>query len=129
MSLADTIRGRRNRIDPGVDPAYAFGAEEQVMDEIRRQTFVPPERKGPGVAARAGAALNSLRQKISGGDDPAFDGFGEEYPEEQPVPRQDAPVYSAETYDQPAAPDMGWANPFTSPAPAKNKPQAAAPRR
>ena len=128
MSLADTRRGRRNRIDPGVDPAYAFGAEEQVMDEIRRQNFVPPERKGPGVAARAGAALNSLRQKLSGGDDPAFDGFGEDYREEPPRPRQEAPTYSAETYDQPAAPDMGWENPFTSPAPKKSKPKASPPR-
>ena len=29
MSAADNRRGRR-RIDPGVDPAQAFGAEDQV---------------------------------------------------------------------------------------------------
>ncbi len=112
MSLADTIRTRRNRPDPGVDPAFAFGAEEQTMEEIRRQTFVPPERRGPGVAARAGAALSSLRQKIAGDEDPAFEGYGAE-PETTAPPRAEAPVYSAETYDQPAAPDMGWENPFS----------------
>ena len=116
MSLADTIRGRRNRPDPGVDPAFAFGAEEQTMEEIRRQNFVPPERKGPGVAARAGAMLSSLRQKIAGDEDPAFDGFGTA-PEPEAPPRAEAPVYSSEIYDQPAAPDMGWENPFSPNAP------------
>ena len=128
MSLVDTIRGRRNRPDPGVDPAYAFGAEEQTMEEIRRQNFVPPERKGPGMAARAGAVLSSLRQKIAGDEDPDFDGFGSTYEDPPAQPREEAPVYSAQTYDQPAAPDMGWENPFTSPSPAKSKPKAARPR-
>lgn len=126
MSLVDAFRGRRNRPDPAVDPAFAFGAEEQTMEEIRRQTFVPPERKGPGMAARAGAVLSSLRQKIAGGDDPDFDGFGNTYEEPPAQPREEAPVYSAQTYDQPAAPDMGWENPFTSPS--KSKPKATRPR-
>ena len=117
MSLTDSIRKKKNRPVYGADPAQAFGAEEQTMEEIRRQTFVPPEKKGPGIAQRAGAALSSLRTRIVG-EEEAEDDFGDSAPTRQ-VPVEEAPVYSARSYQSEDAPDLGWENPFTEPSPGR----------
>ncbi|MBR6208130.1 MAG: hypothetical protein IKQ69_03950 [Oscillospiraceae bacterium] len=117
MSLTDSIRKKKNRPVYGADPAQAFGAEEQTMEEIRRQTFVPPEKKGPGLAQRAGAALSSLRTRIVG-EEPAEEGF-DDYAPPQQTPAEEAPVYSARNYQSEDAPDLGWENPFTEPSPGK----------
>ena len=127
MSLADSFRKKKPRPTAGADPARAFGSEELTMEEIQRQTFVPPKEKGPGLAKRAGAALNNLRQKIVG-EEPVEEAFPD-YHEPAPAPRTEAPVYSAETYQSEAAPELGWENPFTNPAPEKKQPVRTAERR
>ncbi len=97
------------------------------MEEIQRQTFVPPKEKGPGLAQRAGAALNNLRQKIVG-EEPVEEAFPD-YHEPAPAPRPEAPVYSAETFQSEAAPELGWENPFTNPTPKKKEPVRTVERR
>lgn len=91
MSILDrTGRAFSRQQNNGADPAHAFGSQEQIMAEFRNQAYVPPEA---APRRTAGAVLSSLRERLA-----------------RP-PRQyetDAPVYSAETYDQPAAPDLGW---------------------
>ena len=86
MSLADSFRKKKSRTTAGADPAQAFGSEELTMEEIQRQTFVPPKEKGPGLAQRAGTALNNLRQKIVG-EDPV-----EEADAEAPVEAPESPA-------------------------------------
>lgn len=114
MSLTDVIRRKKNRPVNGADPSQAFGAEELTMEEIQRQTFVPPEKKAPGFAQRAGVALNNLRSLIVGDEGEPNAPLGEE----QRPPREEAPVYSAENYQNENAPDLGWENPFAEPSPA-----------
>ena len=126
MSLADSFRKKKSRTTAGADPAQAFGSEELTMEEIQRQTFVPPKEKGPGLAQRAGTALNNLRQKIVG-EDPVEEAFPD-YHEPAPAPRTEAPVYSAQTYQSEAAPELGWENPFTD-TPSKKKTPVSTPRR
>ena len=90
MSILDrTGRAFSRQQNNGADPAHAFGSQEQIMAEFQRQAYVPPEtapRRTPG------AVLSSLRERFA--------------PQKQY--ETDAPVYSSETYDQPAAPDLGW---------------------
>ena len=90
MSILDRAgRAFSRQQNTGADPAHAFGSQEQIMEEFQRQSYVPPE----SVPHRAAAVLSSLRERIA-------------RPQRQY--ETDAPTYSAETYDQPAAPDLGW---------------------
>lgn len=90
MSILDrTGRAFSRQQNNGADPAHAFGSQEQIMAEFQRQSYVPPE----SAPRRAGAVLSSLRERMA-------------RPQRQY--ETEAPTYSAETYDQPAAPDLGW---------------------
>ena len=94
MSIFDrTGRGSSRQQNNGADPAHAFGSQAQIMEEFQRQNYVPPESAPRRAAEKAGAVLSSLRERIA---------------RPQRTYETDAPVYSAETYDQPAAPDLGW---------------------
>ena len=103
MSFSDL----KNRFFPGktenrADPAHAFGSEEQVMAAFQQQTYVKPQ---PGRAS----VLTGLRERLSR--------------TEAPRRKSDAPVYSADTYSRPSAPDLGWEAAF-NPAPADEAPPA-----
>ena len=93
MNLSD-IKNRFSRQPQNrADPAHAFGSEEQLMEEFMRQNYVPPQ---PG--SRAGAVLSGLRDRLASA---------------VRHPRVDAPVYSADTYAQESAPDLGWEAAFS----------------
>lgn len=82
------------RQQPGnTDPAHAFGSQEQIMAEFQRQQYIPPQEPPRSASERAGAALASIKNRLS-----------------RPARQYDtgAPTYTADTYDQPAAPDLGW---------------------
>ena len=112
MSIFDrTGRGSARQQNNGADPAHAFGSQAQIMEEFRRQNYVPPQNAARRAAEKAGSVLSSLRERIS---------------RPQRSYETDAPVYSAETYDQPTAPDMGWEAAF-DPGAAQAEPAAAAP--
>lgn len=112
MSIFDRSgRASPRQQNNGADPAHAFGSQAQIMEEFRRQNYVPPESAARRAAERAGSVLSSLRERIA---------------RPQRSYETDAPVYSAETYDQPAAPDMGWEAAF-DPDAAQADPAAAAP--
>ena len=68
------------------DPARAFGSEEQLMAEFSRQDFVRPQQKS-GVMSGIRERLSSLTARSH---------------------ETDAPVYSADTYTDENAPDLGW---------------------
>ena len=80
------------KTDNGADPAHAFGSEEQVMAAFARQTYTPPQPK-PRTSI-----LSGLRQRLSRSEQPR---------------QNNAPVYSARTYAQPSAPDLGWEAAFS----------------
>ena len=63
------------------------------MEEFRQQEYIPPENVVQRAAGHAGAVLSSIRDRLAR---PAR------------TYETDAPVYSADTYDQSAAPDLGW---------------------
>jgi len=95
MSLSDL----KSRFFPGktanrADPAHAFGSEEQVMAAFAQQNYVKPQ---PGRAS----VLAGLRERLG---------------RSQRTYSTDAPVYSADTYAQPSAPDLGWEAAFEAPA-------------
>ncbi len=114
MSISDLKNKLFTRQQPGnADPAHAYGSQEQIMAEFQRQEYVQPKAPRRSAADRAGAVLSSLRDRISS------------------PPRQyetNAPVYSADTYQQPAAPDLGWEAAFDpNAAPPRREAPAAAP--
>ena len=78
---------RQNRQQSGnADPAHAFGSEEQLMAEFQRQEYIQPQPKN--------SVLNGIRSRLAN---------------LSVRPHQtDAPVYSAETYSDENAPDLGW---------------------
>ena len=96
---------------PNADPAHAFGSQEQIMAEFQRQEYVPPENAARRAVGKAGEMLSSLRERITR---PAR------------TYETDAPVYSADTYAQPAAPDLGWEAAFDPNAPAPEAPAPSA---
>lgn len=99
MSTGLKIRPRR-RAGGNTDPARAFGSEEQLMAEFQRQEYTQPAPKPQSV-------LSGIRERLAG---------------LAARPHQtDAPVYSADTYAQETAPDLGWEAAFD--------PQAAEARR
>lgn len=108
MQLRD-IKNRFSRQPDRADPARAFGSEQQLMEEFRRQNYVPPQP-----ATRAGRVLSGLKERIAAA--------------RQPLP--EAPVYSAETYGQESAPDLGWEAAFapreTPEAPPREAPKPSA---
>lgn len=114
MDLSKIKNRLKPRQQPGnTDPAHAFGSQEQIMAEFQRQQYIPPQNPPRSASERAGAALSSLRSRIA-----------------RPPRQYDtgAPTYSADTYDQPAAPDLGWAAAFDPNAPQKREaPAPAAP--
>ena len=79
--------GRQNRQQSwNADPAHAFGSEEQLMAEFRRQEYIQPQPKNN--------VLTGIRSRLAN---------------LTVRPHQtDAPVYSAETYTDENAPDLGW---------------------
>ncbi|MBQ7736828.1 MAG: hypothetical protein IJT62_03215 [Oscillospiraceae bacterium] len=98
---ANSPKGLFSRQQPGrADPAMAYGSEAQ-LSEIRhqqmkaaRQQQMAQARQGAPRPSRAGAMLSGLRERVT-------------------APREyDAPTYSADTYGQEAAPDLGWENAF-----------------
>ena len=110
--MALNIKNRLfSRQQPGnADPAHAFGSQEQLMAEFRNQQYVQPPQEAPRTAAEiAGAALASLRDRFV-----------------RPAREYDtgAPTYSADTYDQPSAPDLGWAAAFDPGAVRQESPAA-----
>ena len=77
----------RNAKNTGsADPARAFGSEEQLMAEFSRQEFVRPQQRN--------RVISGIRERLSSLT---------ARPHET-----DAPVYSAETYADENAPDLGW---------------------
>lgn len=91
LDLKKRVSSRRQV--PNADPAHAFGSQEQIMSEFQRQEYIPPENAARRAVGKASEALSSLRDRISR---PAR------------TYETDAPMYSADTYAQPAAPDLGW---------------------
>ncbi len=86
MSISLKNRAARRAVG-NTDPAHAFGSEEQLMAEFQRQEYTQP-------APRPASVLTGIRQRLSG---------------LTARPHQtDAPVYSADTYAQETAPDLGW---------------------
>ena len=105
MSLA-TLKTRFTRQQPGnADPAHAFGSEEQLMAEFRRQEYVQPPQRTPNVLTGIRERLANLTAR----------------PHET-----DAPVYSAETYSHESAPDLGWEAAFDPEAAARETPMREA---
>ena len=112
MDLSKIKKGLFTRQQPGnADPAHAFGSQEQIMAEFQRQQYIPPQEPPRSASERAGAALSSLRNRLA-----------------RPPRQYDtaAPTYSPDTYDQPAAPDLGWDAAF-EPDAAQPEPAPAAP--
>ena len=106
MDLSKIKKGLFTRQQPGnADPAHAFGSQEQIMAEFQRQQYIPPQEPPRSASERAGAALSSLRNRLA-----------------RPPRQYDtaAPTYSPGTYDQPAAPDLGWAAAFDPDAARQN---------
>ena len=81
-----TLFTRKGKNIGSADPARAYGSEEQLMAEFSRQEFVRPQQR-TGVISGIRERLSSLTAR----------------PHET-----DAPVYSAETYTDENAPDLGW---------------------
>ena len=77
---------RNGKNTGNADPARAFGSEEQLMAEFSRQDFVRPQQKS-GVMSGIRERLSSLTARSH---------------------ETDAPVYSADTYTDENAPDLGW---------------------
>lgn len=77
---------RNGKNTGNADPARAFGSEEQLMAEFSRQDFVRPQQKS-GVMSGIRERLSSLTARSH---------------------ETDAPVYSADTYSDENAPDLGW---------------------
>jgi len=96
--MSPSNRKKRFSSPASADPARAFGSEEQTMEEIRRQNFVPPPPRQPSALERAESLRERLRQLRANAP--------------ETPPRPEAPVYSAETYAQEAAPDLGWESAF-----------------
>lgn len=106
MSLATTMKNRLKRPAPGnVDPAHAFGSEEQLMAEFQRQEYVQPQPKS--------SVLTGLRDRLS-------------TLTARPH-ATDAPVYSADTYGHENAPDLGWEAAFDPEAAARAAEEPVAP--
>ena len=102
MNLTD-LKGRffPGKPDNSADPAHAFGSEEQVMAAFSQQTYTPPQPRPRS------SILSGLRQRLNRSEQPR---------------QSSAPVYSVQTYSQPAAPDLGWEaafNPRPEPQPAE----------
>ena len=76
---------RNGKNTGNADPARAFGSEEQLMAEFSRQDFVRPQQKS-GVMSGIRERLSSLTARSH---------------------ETDAPVYSADTYSDENAPDLG----------------------
>lgn len=112
MKLTD-LKNRLAGKSSTADPARAFGAEQQTMEEIRRQTFQRPSPKpaAPNVAQVAGAVLSDLKSRLS-----ASPAQPEHWEYEPPVP--EAPTYVDNTY----TPEPGWQNPFYAPTPSGRAP-------
>ena len=86
MSLLSRSGNQARQQTGNADPAHAFGSEEQLMAEFRRQEYVQPQQKN-NVLTGIRARLANLTVR----------------------PHQtDAPVYSAETFTDDNAPDLGW---------------------
>lgn len=108
MSLSDLKkRFMPGKKDNGADPAHAFGSEEQVMAAFSQQNYTQPQPR------EKTSVLSGLRQRLSRPREPR---------------ENNAPVYSADTYAQPSAPDLGWEAAFDpNGAPRPGAQQAAAP--
>ena len=86
MGIA-SLKNRFSRPRPGnADPARAYGSEEQLMAEFRRQEYVQPAAQTPRAPG--------IRERLANLSARSYD--------------TDAPVYSSETYSQESAPDLGW---------------------
>ena len=77
---------RNGKNSGNTDPARAFGSEEQLMAEFSRQDFVRPQQKS--------GVISGIRERLSSLTTRTYE--------------TDAPVYSAETYSDDNAPDLGW---------------------
>lgn len=86
MSLFSRNNTQSRKQSGNTDPAHAFGSEAQLMEEFRRQEYIQPSRKD--------SVLSGIRDRLS-----AFAARPHE---------TDAPVYSADTYSDDNAPDLGW---------------------
>lgn len=93
MNLGDLKNRFSRQQPPSADPAHAYGSEAEIMAEFRQQEYAQP-------APQRGGVLSSLRERLAA---------------ERPPRENNAPTYSADTYYQEEAPDLGWEDAFAPP--------------